>query len=704
MVECPGSRFEVLRLSDRDGEGRGDVVRRVPWLLAAVAFGIAAFAGRSVLALNVAEWARALDSPALGGAGVDAAGRTLTFGHLELHLASGRLYPVVAADRVVGVLFSGHGAFRYTSVDPLEAATYRTNVARNTSYEVDRDGAIGDAVSEALVWMSDGAEAIAQGQPWREGAAPPEMLARHLERFAHDDDRLPAQMLPLAILDPQARPAVVAEIEATKYDLRFTIDPFRDHDEWIDVMKPYRLSRTSHNYAYLKHRRRPVTLSDQLIDHKRLDPTPLRFLLRSLDLTLVNPGGLHADLETTETFRALAPLRVLDLILWSWQWVRTGVGLGEERHDWVIDSLTLADGQPLSFSHRNHELLVELPRTVQPGETVTLHARISGDVLFHPGNDNYWELDTTPWYPAPARLEAQRATYHAVVKVPKPYTAFSCGATLRRWEEGGLDGAEFREDRPIQFPVILAGKYATKSEERNGLTVRASSYAMADTLATKRLIDLAFTFIDFFRRYLGDYPFSELNIIEINALGFGQAPAGIVFITKEAFTPAQDALTAAFSQGVDGRLAHEIAHAWWGHVVKLSPQDQWLSESTAEFFAAYALGKLWKESAFRQKVAEWRGRSAYLKDKGTIYMANALSGERARDDRYALLYLKGPLVLDALRRKLGDRTFFTVLKSYVESFGFKVAQTRDFIDITNFITKKDYTAWFDRYLLGTQWP
>jgi hypothetical protein len=33
-----------------------------------------------------------------------------------------------------------------------------------------------------------------------------------------------------------------------------------------------------------------------------------------------------------------------------------------------------------------------------------------------------------------------------------------------------------------------------------------------------------------------------------------------------------------------------------------------------------------------------------------------------------------------------------------------IATTKDVIAITNLVTKKDYKPWFERYLLGSEWP
>jgi len=116
------------------------------------------------------------------------------------------------------------------------------------------------------------------------------------------------------------------------------------------------------------------------------------------------------------------------------------------------------------------------------------------------------------------------------------------------------------------------------------------------------------------------------------------------------------------------------------------------------------MGRVRRKSEFTKALDEWKAQSRFLKDKATVLTANLLSGEKAGPDRYFLLYAKGPLVLHALREEIGDSAFLTICKSYLKSFDFKYAETRHFIGLTNFVTKKDYTEWFNKYLLGTEWP
>ncbi|MFZ5786291.1 MAG: M1 family metallopeptidase [Acidobacteriota bacterium] len=620
-------------------------------------------------------------------------------------MSHGTLVPVLAGDRLVGVFFHGRGRFDLAAPAAPADAVFRTNVKRASTYSPNASGGIGDGIESALIMASSGLEGLAGERPWLTGAIPPgfeEWFARHLERFRDDWTPRWMDLMPRAFVDPPAEPLVIIEIAASKHDLAFRRDAMRDHVETLAVMNR---RRTWIDVPQLKNRRVADELATVPVGRTWLEPIPKRFMLRAVDLSLVNARELRAELTVRETFQALQPLAVLDLVLWSSRLGTVGAHAGFAEHPYTVERVSLADGQSLPFHHAHDALTVQLPRVLAAGEEVTVEFVITGDVLFRPGNDNYWELPTGSWFPRPAHLNMEFATYHAVVKTSKPFVAFSCGATVRRWDEGDLSCAEFRSERPLQFPVVLAGKYTTYGETRGGVTVRASSYGMANKAGATKLINIAFTLIEFYRPFLGEYPFPELDIIEINSYGYGQAPAGIVFLTKEAFQPLQDETSRLFSQGINARVAHEMAHAWWGHVVKMpSEEDQWISESLAEYFAAFAIGRLRREADFKKALADWRGSARFARGKGSVFLANRLSGEMSWEDRYGLLYAQGPLVLHALRLEIGDNASFTVTKSLLKNFEWRFGETRHFIGLTNFITKKDYTDWFDRYLFGTESP
>ena len=186
------------------------------------------------------------------------------------------------------------------------------------------------------------------------------------------------------------------------------------------------------------------------------------------------------------------------------------------------------------------------------------------------------------WFPQPS-LAGQLYTFHALVRVKKPFVPFAPGKTIRRTTEGDENVLETRVDKPICFAVILAGRYTIYEEVKGGVTIRVATYALDNPRAVKQLANLTGNIIQYYEEFLGPFPLPEFNIIEINDIGWGQAPPGTMFITKEAFNPIMTAHTGqGGSRGVNARFAHEIAHQYWGTVVKMpSLEEQWLTESFA---------------------------------------------------------------------------------------------------------------------------
>jgi aminopeptidase N len=231
---------------------------------------------------------------------------------------------------------------------------------------------------------------------------------------------------------------------------------------------------------------------------------------------------------------------------------------------------------------------------------------------------------------------------------------------------------------------------------------------MKNPRAMKQLRNFAFGIIEYYEHFLGKFPFPELNIIEINDYGFGQAPPGLVFITKEAFNPLQGEVNQLFSQGVNERFAHEIAHMWWGGRVR-TPDDEneWIAESFAEYCAALFLKAAKSARTYDDLVSSWRGRAGRASDAAPIVLANRVDAADAVTQfevRTGLLYDKGALVLATLHKELGDQTFLTFLKSYQASFRGKVGSTATVEGMLEFLTKRDYTDFFNRYVWGTEMP
>lgn len=636
------------------------------------------------------------------GDAVAVSGLRLSAGHFECALKAGRAAPVRAGDEIVGLFFEGEGAMEYVSVDPVEAPVVLFDAKKGSGVKAEKTerGVVLRDSFRRLLWL-------AQAAPLPQLAGAPaaplaDAFRKEREKFARMHTAPLSHDFALQRLNAPSAPLVWAEMEGGKEDLVYELDRVDHPSESLIVLHSSE-SRDPELRKFLW----PVALSHQPIGRDARDPAPPRFLLTDVDLDLAATAGNGVGLEVSETIvpvgSALGALRLdLDNIWYA----QAGANLStrSERVARVTDDA----GRALAFDHRNDEIIVQLAEPAAADRPVRLHFEIDGDFLIRPGGDNYWELGVSSWFPQPY-LSEQAYTFHAVVRVPKPFVPFASGTTVRREVEGRDNVLETKIDRPVQYAVVLAGKYETQEEVRDGVTIRVATYALENKNSMKQLTNVAAEVIAFYRSFLGPFPFDEFDIIEINDFGFGQAPPGVMFITREAFDPLIGDMTLLSARGIARTFAHEIAHQYWGIAVRIPGySEQWLSESFAEYCAGLFLKLRRGEAVYKSLVGQWKRTAAFADDAAPIPMASRVyvadNAIRRSEIRRGLLYGKGPLLLAALNRELGDEPFLSFLRAYQDAFAWKFGSTRSFADLLRAATKKDFMPFFDQYYWGTEMP
>ncbi|HUP66365.1 MAG TPA: M1 family aminopeptidase [Thermoanaerobaculia bacterium] len=625
---------------------------------------------------------------------------TIKHESIDLSLTSGNAALIMVGDQAAGFFFKGNGSFAYTSSEPVEQPVLASNLKRATKLSGDSSGGatrIQDSFNEILVWwlgapMPDLAGTAGSVSMEKEFAA-------HRENFSREWGAPVTHRIVQRELNSGAGKFIRAEMTGGKETVAYEYDQAEDHQESF-----YTLERAGGTVRDIRNRLVPIPLSEQPIGRSAKQPPVAPFLLTHVDYTLIASEGDDANLTVTETITAnVGGLSTVRLDLYS---ERFDDKVRQRKYN--VRSVKDEAGKELSFEHREGSLIVGLPRPLAAGASTKLTFAIDGDFLIRPQGGSFWQLGVEPWFPMPD-LNGQYYTLHSVVKVKKPYIAFAPGKTIRREEEGDYNVIENVIDKPVQFAVVHAGKYHYEEETRGGVTVRVATYALKNKRAIKQLSDLAFGVMEYYDWFLGPFPFSELNILQIDSYGFGQAPPGTMFITNEAFNPTMGELNQLFSQGINERFAHEIAHQYWGHVVKMpSGEEQWLTESFAEYCAALFLKKLKGERVYKQMLRDWESRSRRATASAPIPMANRvrIPGDRILQnrERTSLVYFKGAYLLAHLHEEMGDTAFLSFLKSYQKSFNFKFGTSQDVAGLLQFITKKDYQPYMDRYFWGTELP
>jgi hypothetical protein len=627
----------------------------------------------------------------------------LVAGHLACTLASGSVAVVKAGDEVVGLFFQGNGTMEYVSTDEMEAPVLTYVAKKSTSLspaKADKAVRVQDRFTR-LLWV------VAPEKPPELPAAGPTPLTAafdaHREKFSHKrGPRLAVELAYRRLTGPDS-PFAWVEMEGGSEDLLYERRGVENAFERLSF-----LHASSSGEARLKDMLWPVTLSEQPIGRDPRDPPKARFILSNVDLEIRGTTGEDVTITVVET---LVPqqrsLGVFRFDLDNGVYGTFGVHLGAPKNE-RVEKVTDGEGHPVGWYRGDNEILIQTRET--PADQPTqLRFEIAGNFLVHPGGSSFWELGVWAWFPQPELCE-QYYTLHAIVRVKKPYVPFAPGKTLRRAEEGDENVVETKIDVPVQFAVVLAGDYTFHEQERDGRTIRVATYALKNDRAVKQLTDLAAAIIGFYEGFLGPFPFPEFNIIEIDSYGFGQSPPGVMFITREAFNPLGGTVeNQLYSGGVNERFAHEIAHQYWGHVVKMpSDEEQWITESFAEYSAALFMKVGKGDATYNSIVGHWRPGARFATDKAPIPLANRVHLLSDATSEYAirtgLLYEKGPLLLYALNKELGDQQFLTFLKSYQKSFRWKFGSTKTIASFLQFLTKKDYMPFFEANYWGTAMP
>ncbi|MEO8197644.1 MAG: M1 family aminopeptidase [Thermoanaerobaculia bacterium] len=653
------------------------------------------------------------------GAPVTLPAGELVVGRAVIKSASAdRVRALIAGERTVGLLIEGRPLLTYRVEDAFSIPIAKRNLRAATGLTPRLDGTtlkFEKALTAAAVWGVD----LLPGAPAPTAAA--------------ESSALPGWLLELLAGKTSDNPERDLLLSTTQGDSAYRWAVFHAAgDDYVLDVDPHpaireesfgRFERVDGDSKVYGGRMSTSILVGQPIGATWWDARPLDFATVATDIDLVNPRGTDVTMTSRITVQALRDgLRILPFSLRS-KFEDTDRKVRELR----VTAL-LVDDAPADYFHHEGTLLVALPRTLRKDERVTFEVRTAGDILDRPEGNSYWILRTESWYPKPLASGTEHSTFKMRIEVPDPFVPFASGEVVLREKTATGTRVTTTIGVPSERAVAIAGRYTTFDREYQGARVHVSTYASAKKFEAERLADIVLGVRTCLEAWLGvPFPYQDLQLVEIQDWGWGQAPPGVIFITREAFmTPAraqsldEPRYAAWYTRGVNERIAHEVAHSWFPHVAKVRrAEENWLSESFAEYSSIECLRQSMTdrkqgEYFFQRAVKDWKFATKEIGDGGSIYLATHLSGDREKDFHAwrALLYSKGPLVIHALRDELiremgaerGNAAFLTWMRSYVKNFAFKTGETRHLVGILNQMTGKDWQPWFERYVYGTEMP
>jgi aminopeptidase N len=245
------------------------------------------------------------------------------------------------------------------------------------------------------------------------------------------------------------------------------------------------------------------------------------------------------------------------------------------------------------------------------------------------------------------------------------------------------------------FEALTAPGDATRLFVRRSRLERAREHA-AEVLRINRESRL------YFERYFARrFPFAKYDLVLVPEFPYGgMEHAGATFLNEERVVfPAPPSAVDLMRRAQ--LIYHETSHQWFGDLVTMRWfDDLWLKEGFANFMAAKATEALSPEfdawTAFHVlKTGGVRTDST----RGTSAIRYPLENLSAAKSAYgAIVYAKGPAVLQQAEFYLGERAFREAVRDFLRRHAWGAADWQDLVRAFERVSGKRLARWADAWV------
>ncbi|GAA1139709.1 M1 family metallopeptidase [Nocardioides aquiterrae] len=376
--------------------------------------------------------------------------------------------------------------------------------------------------------------------------------------------------------------------------------------------------------------------------------------------------------------------------------------------DFVLPvSSVQVNGRRASYDQGRHELVVTPRRPLATGEPMTVVVRYAGVpstitsdgakpwIRTADGAAAVGEPEIAAWWYPANDHPRDKATYDVSVTVAKDLEVLGNGRLVSRDVRHGKRTWHWRETRPMApyLAFFVAGQFDITRSRADGLPVITAvashggpegRYAAADLKRTPQVIR-------FESRLWGPYPFDAMG---------GVAPAADFGFALENQT--RPVYTRGFwSKGPNIYVVvHELAHQWYGDSVSVHNwRDIWLNEGFATFTAW-----LWSEKHHEGSAKQLFHQSWRTFPSDDPFWKVKVGNPGAHNEFNGAVYVRGAMALQALRTRIGNAAFMTVMRTWAAEHQYGNGTVRQYIALAESVSGADLTSFFDAWLYTGRRP
>ncbi len=388
--------------------------------------------------------------------------------------------------------------------------------------------------------------------------------------------------------------------------------------------------------------------------------------------------------------------------------------------DMRIRSLRGNDQQlPFRYSESRTAVLADLPMLVESGSTLHLEALytvhyprwephgywlfgehngvinlpLAYPVLAVPREDGTWKLDDG--LPMGDTLTAESSLFHARVSVPATVTLLSSAviSATRPYTPAHRITYELVSGPAREFTLVLGKNYKVVKRNVQGVSIR-TYYLPGDEETAQAALTYAAAAWQVYSHRFGFYPYVKMDVVEAMLINRGMEYPLMSQLGVDLFRDERRKL--------EFLTVHEVGHQWWyNQVGNDQVNEPWLDEGLTEYSTYFYYQDIYgRDTADAVLHNRWEIPVRYIRDRGLDAPIGLPESEYTPQNYETIVYGKGALFFHTMRERLGDEVFLKALRTYLNTYRYRIASGRDLQQVFEDVSGEDLDDLFRTWVYG----